>query len=158
MLKKLIKIFCILTILVILNQNKIKETSYQIKINKIINQYKKENYIEINNYKLLIETGDEDEVLNKNLVYKLPYSTDNNVILAGHNNNVVFNRIYRLNKEDNILLYEDGIKHIYTVIERRCIKVNDYSIYSNKTTSKKMVLITCTKDNQKRFIVEAEEK
>lgn len=158
MLKNLIKVLCILTILVILNRNNISEEVYEIKISRILDSNNKEEYIQINNYKLLVKKGEEEEILNKNLVYKLPNSEDNNILLAGHNNNVVFNRIYDLKKGDKILLYSNNFKHIYRVTERRCIKANDYSIYSNKTTFKKLVLITCTSNNQKRFIVETVEE
>lgn len=158
MLKKITKIFCILTIFVISNRNVISEEVYEIKTNRVLNSNNEEEYLQINDYKLLIKSGDEENILNKNLVYKLLNSQENNILLAGHNNNVVFNRIYRLKKGDEILLYSNSVKHIYTVMERRCIKVNDVSIYNNETNTKKLVLITCTNDNQKRFIVDAVEK
>lgn len=158
MLKKITKIFCILTIFVISNRNVISEEVYELKTNKVLNSNNEEEYLQINDYKLLIKSGDEENILNKNLVYKLSNSQENNILLAGHNNNVVFNRIYRLKIGDEILLYSNNVKHTYTVMERRCIKVNDVSIYNNETNSKKLVLITCTNDNQKRFIVDAVEK
>lgn len=95
MLKKLIKFFSILTILLIVSSQKINEIKYEIKVNNIINK-KEEDYISINNYKLLIKSGDEKEVLDNNFVYMLPNSDEKNIFLAGHNNKIVFNRIYNL--------------------------------------------------------------
>lgn len=156
MLKKLIKFFSILTILLIVSSQKINEIKYEIKVNNIINK-KEEDYISINNYKLLIKSGDEKEVLDNNFVYMLPNSDENNIFLAGHNNKIVFNRIYNLKENDNIYLNINGNLQKYTVTEGRCIRVNDTKIFL-KNDTKMVHLITCTNNNQKRYVVKCEKK
>lgn len=156
MLKKLIKFFSILTILLIVSSQKINEIKYEIKVNNIINK-KEEDYISINNYKLLIKSGDEKEVLDNNFVYMLPNSDEKNIFLAGHNNKIVFNRIYNLKENDNIYLNINGNLQKYTVTERGCIRVNDTKIFL-KNDTKMVHLITCTNNNQKRYVVKCEKK
>ena len=157
MLKKLIKFFSILSILLIISNQKISEIRYEIKVNNIINNKKEEDYISINNYKLLIKRGDEKEVLDNNFVYMLPNSDSNNIFLAGHNNKIVFNRIYNLKENDDIYLNLKGDLQKYTVIERGCIRVNDTKIFL-KNDTKMVHLITCTNNNQKRYVVKCEKK
>lgn len=157
MLKKLIKFFSILTILLIISDDKVKEIKYEIKTNKIIENSYEEDYITINYYKLLIKEGNEQEVLDNNFVYMLDNSDLNNIFLAGHNNNLVFNRIYKLKVNDIVYLNFNNKKYEYLVTERRYIKVNDVSIF-NKNDSKNLILITCTNNNQKRYIVKCKIK
>lgn len=157
MLKNVIKTICILSFLLIINFNKINEVNYSIKTNEIINQEKELNntildHISINNYNLLIKSGNEKDVLDSNLVYMMDNSILNNIFLAGHNSNIVFHRIYDLNVNDEVILYLNNNKYVYYVYSAKYINVDNYSIYKSETFNK-LTLITCSKNNQKRYVV-----
>lgn len=151
MLKKYLKLLCCIGILFSISYNKVLEINYTLKTKKdiILNR---EYYMIINKDKLIIKKGDEQSILDNNYVYLMDISDKNHLYLAGHNNRLVFNRIYNLNIKDNIYIYMKNIEK-YEVTERRYIRVNDYSIYNKNDDEKNLFLITCTNNNQKRFII-----
>ena len=151
MLKKIIRTLCIIIIMFTLNINKVNEINHEIKINRIIKE-KEEDYIEINKYRLLIKEEDEDKTLDDNLVYKLPISNEKRIFLAGHNNKLVFNRIYSLNENDEIIVSMNNKKYKYKFKEKRMVKVNALDIFT-KIHETCLVLITCSNDNQYRLFV-----
>ena len=77
---------------------------------------------------------------------------DNLLVLAGHNINLVFHKIHYLKKDDLINLYLKE-KEEYKVIKTLEINIDDNSILYKKYKNKTLILITCTKDSNKRFIV-----
>lgn len=113
-------------------------------------------YIEIPNYniKRLIKKGVSNKLLDNNYVGMM--DTKNNLILlAGHNIKLVFKNIHNMQKGDLITLYLN-YKTIYKVIETKEIMINDYSILNMKYKDETLMLMTCTNDSNKRFIVIAE--
>lgn len=131
-------------------QNKIISNIYD-------NHYKTNEYngyIEIPKYniKRLIKDDVSNDTLDKYYVGIM--STDNNnlLILAGHNINLVFHKIHYLKKDDLIYIYMNK-KDIYKVIETKEISVDNYTYINKKYNKKTLILITCTKDKNKRFIV-----
>lgn len=80
---------------------------------------------------------------------------DNLILLAGHNIKLVFKNIHYMKKDDLINLYLEN-KSIYKVIKTKEIMINDYSILNNNYKEKTLILMTCTNDSNKRFIVIAE--
>ena len=130
-IKRIIKILCVLSILLIINQNKIKSIKYNIRTKKEIENNNSTNYLRIYDNYYIVKSGIEKDVLDNNYVYYLNNSTSDNIFLAGHN----YNRDY-----------------VYEVINKEYIDVDDYSIFSKKNFSS-LTLITCTYNNQKRYIV-----
>lgn len=141
----------------ILNKNNVKRISYKIKTEKIIKKNDDINYIVIDNYKLIVRTGNEKEVLDSNNVYLLNNSSSDNYFLAGHNSKLVFNRIYNLNLNDEVLFHINKNNYSYVVIEKKYIDVDDYSVF-NKKSYDSLTLITCSFTNQKRYIVVCKRK
>ena len=135
----------------------IKEINYKERIDEILNIKKGKNiyegylYIPRFKYKNLIKMG--DNVLDENLIEMLSFSDKiggSNIILAGHNNNYVFSNLYDLDIGNEIILSDFNLDYRYIVKELKYIKVNDYSIFDNKDS---ITLITCTNNNQKRYVV-----
>ena len=154
-------ILIILSIL-IFNINMIKTKENIIYHNKIIAKIKDSHkidkeyygYIEIPKYNIrrLIKNGTENNILDKYYVGKFNINKNNLIVLAGHNVNIVFHKIHYLKEND--LIYINNNKYI--VYDYKEININDYS-YINKIYDKKTImLITCTKDKNKRYIVLAQ--
>ena len=110
------------------------------------------NYLRIYDNYYIVKSGIEKDVLDNNYVYYLNNSTSDNIFLAGHNSKVVFNILYRLNMSDEVIYHINNRDYVYEVINKEYIDVDDYSIFSKKNFSS-LTLITCTYNNQKRYIV-----
>ena len=78
---------------------------------------------------------------------------DNNIILAGHNNRLVFNKIHNLDINDELILNIKENKKTYKVIKNIVVKNNDFS-YLENTNEHLLTLITCVgNDNYRRIVV-----
>jgi sortase A len=116
--------------------------------------------IEIPNIKLksdIIE-GTTLENLNQNKVGHIIESSlsfRETIILAGHND-TVFKNLYKLKRNDEIYLTIYDTKEIYQVLYNIEIDENDYTYF--KKEENKLILITCTKDKNKRRIIIAKRK
>ena len=155
-IKKVIRIFSIVTIIILINYKKVSDISH----NYIVEKYIEKDfvdYIEINDYKLIIKSGDEKEVLDSNYVFYMNNSSEDNIFLAGHNNHIVFNRIYNLEIKDTIKLNYNNKLYTYEVYNTKYISVKSVDIFKKENFSR-LTLITCTKNNQKRYIVECKIK
>ena len=75
----------------------------------------------------------------------------NKIILAGHNNKYVFNKIYNLDIEDQIIISDFNVDYSYKVKEAKIIKVDDFSYFNEDG----LYLITCTNNNQQRYVIKA---
>ena len=138
------------------NQIKIEKES----IDKIIETKEKSNYdgyiyIPKLDYKNVIS---EKNVLDENKIYMLSKKEvinkkEGNIILSGHNNKYVFSSIYKLNINDEIIISDFKKEYSYKVIETKYINIKDKSISDNVYDKKILTLITCTINNQKRYIV-----
>lgn len=157
LLKNIIKILLFISLFIFLIPVT-KEISIKKKIEKVIennnidNMYSGFIYIPKFEYKNLIKKGEES--LNENLIMITDFSNDigeNKVILAGHNNKYVFNKIYNLDINDDIIISDFNVDYNYKVIEKKIIKVDDFSYFSENG----LYLITCTNNNQERFIIKA---
>ncbi|MBR3116336.1 MAG: sortase [Bacilli bacterium] len=134
-----------------------KEKRLEEKIDNMLNDKKVksiyEGYLFIPkfNYKNLIKR--DESALDENMIEMLNFSDNiggNNIVLAGHNNRYVFNKLYSLDIGDEIVLSDFGTDYKYKVSELKYIKVDDFKELEKDNS---LVLITCTYDNQKRFIV-----
>ena len=136
----------------VIKEYKIKErVDDVVDYKKNISLYEGYLYIPRFNYKNLIKIG--SNVLDDNLIELTKYSDnigDSNIILAGHNNQYVFNKLYDLDIGNEIVISDFNIDYKYVVTEMKYIKVNDYSVFNNDNS---LTLITCTNDNQKRYVV-----
>lgn len=160
MLKKLVKISIVLSTFILCIPT-IKDISLKTKIDKgIINKNKSiyEGYIYLPKYDYKNLIKKDESALDDNLVLMTNFSDpigDNNIVLAGHNNKYVFNKLYYMSIGDEIILSDFSLDYKYVVDDFKYISVDDYNelIHDNS-----LVLITCTNDNQKRYIVIAKRK
>lgn len=154
-------IFLSILIVIIKYNFEYKINNYQ---NKIINnihdnynyiEYK--GYIKIDKYNInkIIKKGTTNEILDKNYVGMMDINKKNLIVLAGHNTNNVFHKIYYLKKNDLIEIYLDK-KEIYKVKTIKEINVDDYEILNKKYKNKTLILMTCTNKQNKRLIVISE--
>lgn len=157
LLRKLIKVFLFISIFIFLIpvtkeieiKNKVERT---IKNNNINNEYSGFIYIPKFDYKNLIKKGNDS--LKENLVEITSFSDNigkEKIILAGHNNKYVFNKIYNLDLDDQIIISDFRVDYSYKVIDKHIIKVDDFSYFNEDG----LYLITCTNNNQERFIIKA---
>ena len=135
-----------------------KEVSIKTKVEKVIKNNNVDNiysgiiYIPKFDYKSLIKEG--DDTLDENLVMITSFSDDINgekIILAGHNNRYVFNKLYNLDIGDQIIISDFAVDYNYKVKDRKIIEVDDFSYFNENG----LYLITCTNNNQERFIIKA---
>lgn len=135
----------------------IKDVKLTERVDGIING-KKENsiyegyiYIPKFEYKSLIKK--DKNALDENLV-QMPNFSDNiggnNIVLAGHNNKYVFHKIYYLEQGDEIIISNFNTDYRYIVNKTKYIYVNDYDSLYNEDS---ITLMTCTNNNQERYIV-----
>ena len=158
LLKKLVKVFIFFSSFTLCIPFA-KEIQLASKIDNVITGKKEKSiyegyiYIPKFGYKNLIKKN--ESALDENLVEMPEYSDEiggNNIILAGHNNKYVFHKIYYLEKGDEIILSDFLSDYKYTVDKIKYIYVNDYdSLYNDDS----ITLMTCTDNNQERYIVVA---
>ena len=157
LLKKSFKILLIISLFIVFipvsKELKIKIKTNNIINKEIVNEYLGYIYIPKFDYKNVIDN--KDDTLDNNQVLLPSFSEnigDNKIILAGHNNRYVFNKIYNLDIDDQIIISDFNVDYSYKVKERKIIKVDDFS-YFNEDNS--LYLMTCTDNNQERFIIKA---
>lgn len=155
MLKRIVKIFLILSsflfLIPVTTELKLKEKIDNIVISKEKQLYKGYIYIPKFGYKNVIKK--DTSALDENLVLMTDFSDEldgSNIVLAGHNNRYVFNKLYYLNIGDEILISNESKDYKYIVDTTKYIKVDDYESLNNRDS---LTLITCTNNNQKRYIV-----
>lgn len=153
-LKRLVKILLI-SIIFMLFIPISKELNIKIKTNKIIKEETHEylGYIYIPKYDYKNIIDNKDNTLDENKVLLPSFSGsigDNIIILAGHNNRYVFNKIYNLNIDDVIIISDFNVDYEYKVVDKYIIKVDDFTTFNEDNS---LYLMTCTDNNQERFIV-----
>ncbi len=155
MLKRIVKIAIILSSFIFLipvtSEIKLKEKIDNIVIKKEKGIYRGYIYIPKFNYKNIIKK--DETALDENLVQMTNFSDEigeNNIILAGHNNRYVFNKIYNLDIGDEIIISDNSKDYYYKVVNSKYIEVDDFD---SLNVDNSLILITCTYDNQKRYIV-----
>ena len=129
-----------------------------IEKNNINRKY--DGYISFKNKKWLIKNGDYNEILNQNLVLMISNketleSKYGNIILAGHNNKYVFSNLYKLNKDDEIIVSDFNYEYLFKVYDISKVNIKNKSILDNVYDKKILTLITCTSNNQIRYVVTA---
>lgn len=129
-----------------------------IEKNNINRKY--DGYISFKNKKWLIKNGDYNEILNQNLVLMISNketleSEYGNIILAGHNNKYVFSNLYKLNIDDEIIVSDFNYEYLFKVYDISKINIKNKSILDNVYDKKILTLITCTSNNQIRYVVTA---
>lgn len=129
-------------------------------INKIKNQkYTTIPYIEIPDFnfqRIIINTTD---LVGENKTYIGIFNREKEIdkikhlVLAGHNTKVVFGFLPKINPNNLIYIYYKDKKYTYKIMYTKIISVKDMYILNEKGNY--LTLITCTNDDQKRFIVRA---
>lgn len=131
---------------------------HNIIINKIydnnneINEYI--GYISIKKYNInrLIKKGVTKDILDKNYVGLMNIKNDNLIVLAGHNINLVFHKLHFVKKDDIVDLKIDKEEKYKVILKKEISVLDTYYLYK-KYDKKTLLLITCTKDKNKRLIV-----
>ena len=164
MLKKGISIILIILSIIIIFYDKKKIDDNNEKIENIINDKKINSeydgyiYIPKINYKNIISKGNETEVLDKNIVLMVSNkevfnNKYGNIILAGHNNKYVFNILYELSNNDEIIVSDFKNIYSFNVYKTEYVNIKKTDILDNVYDEKILTLITCTYDNQIRYVV-----
>lgn len=164
MLKKIVSliIITISSFFIINNFKEVKDYDDNVDLliekNNINRKY--DGYISFKNKKWLIKYGDYNEILNQNLVLMISNketleSEYGNIILAGHNNKYVFSNLYKLNKDDEIIVSDFNYEYLFKVYDIFKMNIKNKSILDNVYDKKILTLITCTSNNQIRYVVTA---
>lgn len=164
MLKKIVNliIITISSFFIINNFKEVKDYDDNVDLliekNNINRKY--DGYISFKNKKWLIKYGDYNEILNQNLVLMISNketleSEYGNIILAGHNNKYVFSNLYKLNKDDEIIVSDFNYEYLFKVYDISKVNIKNKSILDNAYDKKILTLITCTSNNQIRYVVTA---
>lgn len=164
MLKKIVSliIITISSFFIINNFKEVKDYDDNVDLliekNNINRKY--DGYISFKNKKWLIKYGDYNEILNQNLVLMISNnetleSEYGNIILAGHNNKYVFSNLYKLNKDDEIIVSDFNYEYLFKVYDISKVNIKNKSILDNVYDKKILTLITCTSNNQIRYVVTA---
>lgn len=164
MLKKIVSLILITisSFFIINNFKEVKDYDDNVDLliekNNINRKY--DGYISFKNKKWLIKYGDYNEILNQNLVLMISdketlESEYGNIILAGHNNKYVFSNLYKLNKDDEIIVSDFNYEYLFKVYDISKVNIKNKSILDNVYDKKILTLITCTSNNQIRYVVTA---
>ena len=164
MLKKIVSLILITisSFFIISNFKEVKDYDDNVDLliekNNINRKY--DGYISFKNKKWLIKNGDYNEILNQNLVLMISNketleSEYGNIILAGHNNKYVFSNLYKLNKDDEIIVSDFNYEYLFKVYDISKVNIKNKSILDNVYDKKILTLITCTSNNQIRYVVTA---
>ncbi len=164
MLKKIVSLILITisSFFIISNFKEVKDYDDNVDLliekNNINRKY--DGYISFKNKKWLIKYGDYNEILNQNLVLMISNketleSEYGNIILAGHNNKYVFSNLYKLNKDDEIIVSDFNYEYLFKVYDISKVNIKNKSILDNVYDKKILTLITCTSNNQIRYVVTA---
>lgn len=164
MLKKIVSLILITisSFFIINNFEEVKDYDDNVDLliekNNINRKY--DGYISFKNKKWLIKYGDYNEILNQNLVLMISNketleSEYGNIILAGHNNKYVFSNLYKLNKDDEIIVSDFNYEYLFKVYDISKVNIKNKSILDNVYDKKILTLITCTSNNQIRYVVTA---
>lgn len=164
MLKKVVSLILITisSFFIINNFKEVKDYDDNVDLliekNNINRKY--DGYISFKNKKWLIKNGDYNEILNQNLVLMISNketleSEYGNIILAGHNNKYVFSNLYKLNKDDEIIVSDFNYEYLFKVYDISKVNIKNKSILDNAYDKKILTLITCTSNNQIRYVVTA---
>ncbi len=164
MLKKIVSLILITisSFFIINNFKEVKDYNNNVDLliekNNINRKY--DGYISFKNKKWLIKYGDYNEILNQNLVLMISNketleSEYGNIILAGHNNKYVFSNLYKLNKDDEIIVSDFNYEYLFKVYDIFKVNIKNKSILDNVYDKKILTLITCTSNNQIRYVVTA---
>lgn len=163
-LKNLYRLIFIFLIFNLINFNDSDYAIYKENVENIIaNKIKMKNYeghlyIPKFEYKSLIKTGEDKEVLDSNNILFLENGSKiedefGNIVLAGHNNKYVFSILYKLDINDEIIIYEGDYEYVFEIYEKYTIEITDTYILDNVYDRKIVTLITCTNNNQKRLVL-----
>lgn len=164
MLKKIVSLILITisSFFIINNFKEVKDYDDNVDLliekNNINRKYA--GYISFKNKKWLIKYGDYNEILNQNLVLMISNketleSEYGNIILAGHNNKYVFSNLYKLNINDEIIVSDFNYEYLFKVYDISKVNIKNKSILDNVYDKKILTLITCTSNNQIRYVVTA---
>lgn len=164
MLKKIVSLILITisSFFIINNFKEVKDYDDNVDLliekNNINRKY--DGYISFKNKKWLIKYGDYNKILNQNLVLMISNketleSEYGNIILAGHNNKYVFSNLYKLNKDDEIIVSDFNYEYLFKVYDISKVNIKNKSILDNVYDKKILTLITCTSNNQIRYVVTA---
>lgn len=140
-------------------------------INKIFNNYKKEEYLmvleinKINLKKVLYNINSNKNKVSKNMEIlsnsNMPDENNSTIILASHSGNSkisYFKNLYKLENNDIITLYYNGMKYNYIINKKYEINKTGHLEINKKKNTKTLILITCNANNKtKQLVIESEQ-
>lgn len=166
MLRKVVSILFIFVAIFILFYSYNEDINKELKVDEVIRNNnidrKYDGYLVLEklNYKGLIKNGEYDEILDSNLILMISdkdliQSKYGNIVLAGHNNKYVFSKLYKLELDDEIIISDFKNEYLYNVESLEYVNIKDTKVLDNIYDDKILTLITCTSDNQVRYVVKA---
>lgn len=164
MLRKLFELILVVSIITMITLYINKDLDYNKNIDNIIEskikmrEYDGYLYIPKFDYKGLIKSGKDKEVLDSNNILHFNNGCNlndeyGNIVLAGHNNKYVFSILYKLSIGDDLIVYENNTEYKFKIYKIIIVNITDTYILNNIDNNKMITLITCTKDNQNRLVV-----
>lgn len=144
--------------LISFSNNKIEEKRNEKTITKKIANNDYYAIIEIPKIKLkkeLYEISDKRNDINKNILVHEHSTFPNNIILAGHSgnrNNACFKNLYKLQVKDIVKIYYQNKVYEY-IIENIEEQNKTGKLYIKEDLNERLILITCTKNNNKTQMV-----
>ncbi len=117
-------------------------------------------YIEIPTLHIskIIKSSTDKEILDKYYIgiWNKEKNIDqiNHLVLAGHNVKSVFGTLHKIEIGDKVYIFYKDKKYIYQVSLKKEIYITEMD-YLKDTNYKKLSLLTCTKNNQIRLLVQA---
>ncbi|MBS7020299.1 MAG: sortase [Firmicutes bacterium] len=108
-----------------------------------------------NKQKVIIRKGNTEEIISKKQVSLLSALETKALFLAGHSIPEVFGTLHESKVGDELQLDIRHQKKSYQIYDIEIIDITDESIFYEKDSFEKLVLITCMKDENKRLIVKA---
>lgn len=104
--------------------------------------------------------GSDQNTIEKNVAIlkesSLPQEVNGNVVLAAHNGTArisYFNQFHRLELNDIVYIYHEGIKYTYHIDEIYDVKKDGSVEISRDLNQNTLTLITCKKDTNDRQLV-----
>lgn len=104
--------------------------------------------------------GSDQNTIEKNVAIlkesSLPQEVNGNVVLAAHNGTArisYFNQFHRLELNDIVYIYHEGIKYTYQIDEIYDVKKDGSVEISRDLNQNTLTLITCKKDTNDRQLV-----
>lgn len=110
----------------------------------------------INLKQRVIKAKDNFSNLNHDLVYYDSFNANDKIVIFGHSGNglfTYFRRLEELKVLDEVFIYNGYYRYLYEVYEAKTISKYDIYILNKEPDSKKLYLVTCSKNDENTRIL-----